>query len=735
MTRPHFIVQVALPIPLRRLFDYLPNADLKDRKHYSIGARVHVPFGHKNLVGVVMNVVSHSSMSTEKLKPVHLMIDSAPLINTTMLKLYQWLSDYYHHPIGEVLELALPTLLKKGAELNCIEQTHFRFLSPPSVPLVGKKQQLLLAYMQQQLIASKQALTRNQFSNAQIIKLEDLKIIERFQQLPKIILPPTTPSNFLLNAEQNKAISGISEHLHQFHCSLLHGVTGSGKTEVYLQLIDRVLKKGKQAIILVPEIGLTPQTIQRFRSRFSVEIAVLHSALNDKERLIAWRQVKEGDAKLLIGTRSAIFTPAANLGIIIIDEEHDSSFKQQDGLRYSARNFAIQRALIQNIPIVLGSATPSLETLNNALNHKYSYFRLQTRAGHAEPATTILHNIFQQPLQAGLSLPIISKIKEHLALHQQVLIFINRRGYAPVLMCQSCGWKSECASCDSNMTLHKTPPHLHCHHCDKTQRIPIQCPECQNPNIAPIGQGTERLEDSLKLLFTDTHFIRVDRDTMRNKHAFDQVTQEIHKGDPCILIGTQMLAKGHHFPNVTLAIIVNADSGLFSSDFRAIEHTAQLLEQVAGRAGREEKRGEVWIQTHYPDHPNLNLLIDSGYFALSQELLIERKKLQLPPFSHMALLRTESPNLMFAELLQKEARDFVQNWLAQYPQKKSINLIGPFPSPMERRAGRFRQQLQIFCSERTSLHTTIDALAHYLEGHKLTRKVRWSIDIDPIDMM
>lgn len=733
---PFYVVQIALPVPLRRLFDYLPNPNISDKSLYQPGCRVALKFGNRQMIGIVIRTSDNTDVPRDKLKPLEQLLDSTPILEEEQLKLCQWLARYYHHPLGEVLDLALPVLLRKGEPLNSIETPCWKpDIAAPAEPPKGSKRQELWQWLQQYPNGiAHQQVTAAGFSKAQITALQDYGYVKAFQQLEPLHTNQQPQAPLQLNNEQAVAVSGIAEHLNHFYCALLEGITGSGKTEVYLQLIEKALLQGKQVLVLVPEIGLTPQTIRRFHARLNTTITLLHSGLNDKERLIAWRQAKEGKARLLIGTRSAIFTPMPDLGMVIIDEEHDASFKQQDNLRYSARDFAIRRAQQKNIPIILGSATPCLETLSNALHKKFGHFKLQKRAGNAKPPAIKLHGMLHQPLESGLAIPVIQRIQHHLDLKQQVLIFINRRGYAPSLMCSDCGWVAECSSCDAAMTLHQYPAHLHCHHCDHQQAIPPMCPKCHSKKMEPLGQGTERLEDNLKHLFSTTDIKRIDRDTVRHKQAFDQLLDDIHKGEPCILVGTQMLAKGHHFPNVTLVVIVDADSGLFSADFRAMERSAQLIDQVTGRAGRAEKSGEVWIQTYFPDHPQLNLLIQSGYSELANTLLKERKDIQLPPYSFMALLRTESQDKQLAEQYQQQAREFIQRWLQQFPQQAAINLVGPFPAPMERRAGRFRQQLQLISDERTSLHNILEALAHYLEAN-VPAKVKWNLDIDPLDMM
>lgn len=750
-----YYLRIVLPVPLRRHFDYLPLANTV-ASDYAIGSRVKVPFGRQQLIGFVLSIVNKTEVPKDKLKPISERLDTTSLVSPHILELCQWLSNYYHHPLGEVLDLAIPVLLRKGGQVSDIAEPHWRTCTDEATSaeiitsVSGKKQLALWQLFQQQAYWRHKDLTQQGFAKAQLDRLANLGLIEPYQQLP---VPQTASalalkreSALTLNSEQASAVDKISQHSGKFHVALLDGVTGSGKTEVYLQLIAKAVEQGKQALVLVPEIGLTPQTLRRFQARFDVPVVMMHSNLNDKERLIAWHQCNQNQAKILIGTRSAIFTPLPSLGLIIIDEEHDASFKQQDGLRYNARDFAIKRAHKESLPIVLGSATPALETLHNAYSRRYSHHKLTIRAGNAKPPRMKLHSILHQPLEFGLALPVVDKIKQHLNAGQQVMIFINRRGFAPTLACRDCGWMAECIRCDARMTLHQYPPHMHCHHCDNQVAIPRLCPNCNSLQIEALGQGTERIEENLHTLFPGTDIKRVDRDTVRTKDAFDNLFDEIHKGEPCILVGTQMLAKGHHFPDVTMVVILDADSGLFSADFRGMEKTAQLILQVAGRAGRGDKPGEVWIQTLYADHPQLNLLLQGGYHGLADNLLQERKHIQLPPYSYMALLRTECSDKALAEQIQNQAREFVQSWLNQYWQGKllstnetqadttPVTLLGPFPAPMERRNGRFRQQLQIMSHERTSLHRVLEPLVHFLENLKGIQKVRWNLDIDPMDM-
>ena len=734
---PFFVVDVALPVPLLRTFDYLP-VDGDTRDQYQPGQRVRANFGRQLLTGIVLGTRDTTEVPQNKLKPLLARLDDEPLLSAGDLRLARWMADYYHHSLGDVLEHWLPTMLRRGADLTEADEPGWtrQAAADTDAPLKGSKQQALWAEFQQQDYIAHKQLTQRGYSLAQCRRLAELGLIAEDTRLPVPALPDERRNPLPLNSEQQIAVDKVADCLGRFQACLLEGVTGSGKTEVYLQLIDQVIQQGKQALVLVPEIGLTPQTVRRFQERFNVPVALLHSGLNDRERLQGWRQAREGHARILIGTRSAVFTPLPDLGLIILDEEHDGSFKQQDGLRYSARDFALVRAHMAKVPVLLGSATPSLETLHNALTGKYLHLKLTRRAGNARPPGMKLHNILHQPLTHGFAEPVLSAIQQHLNRGKQVLVFLNRRGFAPLLACKQCGWMAECRRCDARMTLHQYPPHLHCHHCDYQQPVPQRCPDCHSSDIDAIGQGTERIEEQVSSLFPHVAVKRVDRDTVRTKQAFDELFDEIHTGEPCILVGTQMLAKGHHFPDVTLVVILDSDAGLFSADFRGMEHSAQLIKQVAGRAGRAEDPGDVWIQTLYADHPQLNLLIDNGYHALALSMLRERLDQQLPPYSHMAMLRSESEDRAAAQRLLEHARQQLQAWLKHYAQKDApLTLLGPVPAIMERRNGRYRFQLQIFCPHRQALHQALDATVKHLEGVKGFNKVRWHLDVDPLDTL
>ncbi|HEY0634092.1 MAG TPA: primosomal protein N', partial [Gammaproteobacteria bacterium] len=551
------------------------------------------------------------------------------------------------------------------------------------------------------------------------------------QEQPCLPAPEAHPAEMApeLNSAQHVAVSAITAAAGTFQPFLLDGVTGSGKTEVYLQAIAPVLAAGRQVLLLVPEIGLTPQLVERFRRRFAVPLGLLHSGLSDGERQCAWLMARDGHAPIVIGTRSALFTPLRNPGLIIVDEEHDPSFKQQEGFRYSARDVAIVRAHQLGIPIVLGSATPSLESLHNAQAGRYRLLRLPERAGSALHPKMRLLDVRQQPLQEGLAEPLALLMRRHLERGGQVLLFLNRRGYSPALICHDCGHVAGCPRCDARLTYHSAQRRLRCHHCGTERPVPTQCPKCGSADLRPLGQGTERIEEGLRARFPGVGLVRIDRDTTSRKGAMTALLLEVHAGEARILIGTQMVAKGHHFPEVTLVGILDADQGLFSADFRASERMAQLILQVAGRAGRAERPGEVVIQTHVPDHPLLRTLVESDYHAFAEAALRERAQAQFPPFSHLALLRAEAVDPTAPLTFLEAARRLAEGHAAA-----GVQLLGPVPAPMERRAGRTRAQLLLQSSSRTGLHRLLEPWVVALEGLKEGRKVRWSLDVDPAEL-
>ncbi len=733
MTLSGRLLRVALPSPLRRFFDYLPPSDSQGLLP---GQRLRVPFGRRELVGMLVQRVEQTDVPEAKLKQVLVCLDAQPLLPSPLLQLALWSARYYLHPPGDVLAAFLPVLLRQG-EAAEFRSEHCWMVNPGIDPeqlrSAPRQYQLLQLLLQHPHGLADEALRAQGFASGLVRALLERGLIHKVERQPQ--RQPYASDDLLrqspltLNTEQQRALDAIVEDLEGYHCLLLQGVTGSGKTEVYLQAIAAVLAADKQALVLVPEIGLTPQTVSRFKQRFKVPVVALHSGLNDRERLDGWLQASRGLAGIVIGTRSAVLTPLARPGIIVVDEEHDGSFKQHEGFRYSARDLAVMRAQREAIPILLGSATPSLESLHNALAGRYRWLRLEQRAGGALAPDFELLDIRHLSLTDGLSVPLIERIRLHLQRGEQVLVFLNRRGFSPSLMCHDCGWIADCPQCDAHFTLHRSPPRLHCHHCDNQAAVQLRCGQCQSASLNPMGAGTERTEATLQRLFSDYPVLRVDRDSTQRKHALQQIIDRVQEGGPCILVGTQILAKGHHFPRVTLVAILDADSGLFSADFRGMEKTAQLILQVAGRSGRAEHPGHVLMQTHNSDHPRLRSLIDKGYSDFARQELLERRQGGLPPFSHLAMLRAEALSAGRAEAFLQLLRELVEQH--DWPQ---VSWLGPLPSPMERRAGRFRAQLLFESHERKALHQLLRWLTQVLEGLPQARKVRWSLDVDPLDM-
>ncbi len=737
---PDAILRLALPSPLRRLFDYLAPAGVA-RSALQPGMRLRVPFGRREMIGVLVEVVDHSDVPADKLKPAIAVLDAEAPLPPALFKLCLWTAQYYQHSLGDTFNWALPVLLRQGEPAEA-RQERFWHAAPdasvddPRIARAPKQKEALRTLAQHphgvaHQLLSKLMLNRDSLNLLLAKGLVTVEVrghgpVERHEHW---LAQPELP----LNTEQRAAYEAIRSGFGSFHASLLAGVTGSGKTEVYLQLIRETLEAGKQALVLIPEINLGPQTLARFEQRFNARIALLHSAVNDRDRLDAWLAARDGEADIIIGTRSALFTPMKNPGLIIIDEEHDGSYKQQEGLRYHARDLALVRAHQEDIPIVLGSATPSLESLHNAHTGRYALLRLNQRAGGAQQPRFLRLDVKSRPLDSGISGPMQQAIAQTLAAGQQVLVFLNRRGFAPTLLCHDCGWLSECPRCDARMTVHQRSGELRCHHCGHVERVPRNCPACGKVDLRPVGAGTERAEERLAILFPDYPVLRVDRDSTSRKDAMNQLFATIQKGQPCILVGTQMLAKGHHFPRVTLVSILDADGGLFSGDFRASERMAQLIVQVAGRAGRAEEPGKVIIQTHLADHPLLIQLTEQGYFAFAEQALSERRAAGLPPFSHLALLRAEAHKPGQAEGFLDEACTEAERLLKDMA-LGGIELLGPVPAPMERRAGRYRAQLLVQANARAPLHKLLATWLLTLENMPSGRQVRWSLDVDPVDL-
>lgn len=790
------LIQVALPVPLYRCFDYLPvQSNPPSSPLPGIGSRVQVPFGKRTLIGVVVAHVSadDSDIATGKLKAIDAVLDTSPLLDVQMMNFAKWLAAYYHYPLGDVLAVMLPSFIRQGKPIQRLTR-HWRLLPEvlmridnqgiqalDNVSGRAKKQLKLINWLalHQHHGTSEEVLMLEGFDRQTLKTLHKKALIEHFEEektAPKPVRLLKLP--LPLNAEQQQAVNAVlsvyaetqpTDITSRYQGFLLNGVTGSGKTEVYLQIMQTVLEAGRQVLILVPEIGLTPQTQARFAGRFSARLCLLHSGLSDSQRMQGWLDCQNGQAQIIIGTRSTVLYPFANLGMIIVDEAHDSSYKQQDTLRYHACNVALYRGHQLGIPVILGSATPALEHLKLVDDGKLTELKLTKRAGQAlppmfelidlrrgaKPDKTQAHTeyvkqpslfnfaqtndkaVFDKPTDdTGLSPITINHIAKTLDAGEQVLVFLNRRGYAPILLCDACGWQADCPRCDTHMTVHhhkltQQKGQLKCHHCDWQSAMPSSCPSCGSRNLTALGMGTTRLSDNLHALFANPQtskrtypIIQIDRDTTRRKGSWERLYQKINGGEPAILVGTQMLAKGHHFANVTMVVMPDADRGFLSADFRSPEQTAQLIIQVAGRAGRGNKSGRVLIQTRQPDNPLLLKLMRNGYSAFARMLLTERQQLGLPPYSHAALIRCEGKSLASVQNVLQQAKCLLP--------ANNLAILGPFPAPMAKKNNRHHAQLLLLSQQRQTLHQLL--LTWWLQVKDLSdaKYMRLTLDIDPI---
>lgn len=776
-------ITVALPVPLYRTFDYLPAQPTADLP--KVGCRVQVPFGRQTLVGMVVahTKPENSDVPVGKLKPIKQIIDHLPIVDEAWQQLANWLSAYYHYPLGDVIGVMLPTFVRDGkplataiahwrvlpellnqdqtAQTNTEEedtsnnpQTNSPITIPAEISSRANKQiehyQTLFTLGEAGVVEAQ--LSKHQLTKAYLQKLADKQLVERFLQTPS---KPKTASlanePLTLNDEQQTAVTAIEQAHKQnnYQGFLLNGITGSGKTEVYLQAMHTVLQTGKQVLILVPEIGLTPQTQARFAKRFDANILLLHSGLSNGERLQGWQDCRDGQAQIIIGTRSSLLYPFANLGLIIVDEAHDASYKQQDTLKYNASDVALYRGLQANIPVVLGTATPSLEHIKLVQDGKLTQLELTARAGNAKPPqlylvdarnknTAYIQQANGKEQDSGLTDDVIKTMRQRLQAGEQVLVFINRRGYAPVLLCNACGWQADCPRCDSHLTVHQNPlnarqpSYLKCHHCDWQTQIPHTCPECGSHNLDAIGLGTTRLTENLHALFANPQqsktiypIIQIDRDTTRRKGSWEKIYQAIDSGKPAILVGTQMIAKGHHFPNVTLVVMPTADRGFLSADFRSPERTAQLIIQVAGRAGRGNKTGTVLIQTLQPDNPLLLSLVKNGYQTFAQNLLQERNIMGLPPFTYCALIKCEGKTYQHTLTALNDAK-------ALLPTNHQLAVLGPIEAPMKKKNNRYQSQLVLMAKNRQQLHAIINTWWLAVKDLPSAKYLKLTLDIDPV---
>ena len=749
--------------------------------------RVRVPFGRTTVIGVVVGVATTSAVDATRLKRVIDVIDAEPLLDPATLKLLVWASGYFQHPIGEVVTGTLPKLLRLGYAPEAGGSVRYAATAAGGrafaegiarAPVQARLLGLMLAAgsVPEAALAAEH---RNWRRPLRALMAKGLA--EEREDPPRAGGgagmaggadmaggPGTTGSpggagdtgasgaaggigasaggggfdtagdaaaasaaaRPELNVDQQHAVDALRAALGTFRPFVLEGVTGSGKTEVYLRVIETVVALGRQALVLIPEIGLTPQLLARFHARLSCRVEALHSGLSDRERLSAWTHARNGTADVVVGTRSAVFAPLARPGLFIVDEEHDLSFKQQDGFRYSARDLAVVRARDAGTPVVLGSATPSLEAIDNVRRGRYHHLVLPHRAGGASPPRIDVVDLRSRPFDSGLCDVLIEAVEQVKARSEQALLFINRRGYAPRLLCHACGWIADCERCDAHLVFHREDGRLRCHHCAAVRPPIAECPECGSKDVRRLGFGTERVASALESRIGGLRVARMDRDATRRRGALEALLDRVHGGEVDVVVGTQMLAKGHHFPNVTLVAVLDADGGLFGIDFRATERMAQLLLQVAGRAGRGDRSGRVLLQTHHPQHPLLRVLVLRGYRKFCEEALEERRRARLPPFASLALVRAEASQREAPLSFLRDAAVCVGE--CSHP---GVSVLGPVPSPMERRAGRYRAQLLVDAASRAALQRFLPGWIAAVEALPSARKVRWSVDVDPQEMV
>ena len=727
------VLKIALPVPLYQYFEYRAPCE-PGFDDIQAGVRARVLFGKRQLTGIVVGKCRGTALPPDKLKTVLEILDTEPVFDPALQKLLFWAARYYQQPPGEVFSAALPAVLRKNKHIKAATRTVYRACTGQAA-----EQALHRAPKQRQafelLRAHPEGLGADEITAHMAHWRPFVRVLigkslvkEVTHDSPSTQTLRTDARRLALNQEQRHACDRIRRSIHEFGTYLLDGVTGSGKTEVYLALAKDVISHGRQVLVLVPEIGLTPQLVQRIETRLNASVALMHSNLSTGERARTWLQANTGKADIVVGTRSAVFLSFRNLGLIVVDEEHDLSFKQQEGFLYNARDVAIYRAKQLSVPVVLGSATPSLESQHNVNLGHYRRIILSRRAQQAEIPRVKLIDLRSKRVTDGLSSELLQAIEAELVHKHQVLLFLNRRGYAPVLLCHDCAWTAECSRCDAHMTFYKKQNILKCHHCLKQEKAPVACPQCNSENILFLGEGTQRIENRLKEIFPDIAMVRIDRDSTRRKNTLQDKLDDIRKGKYQIIVGTQMLTKGHDFPDVTLVGILNVDHGLLSSDFRATERLAQLIVQVSGRAGRSINKGKVLLQTYQPEHPLLDCLLARGYRDFSEEVLKQRKSCALPPYTFMLLIRARAhqQNLTYQFL-----RDIKSSMLRSGSSR--LNLFGPIPASLERKAGMYQSQLVVIASNRGAIQRRLAGWAEVIQQHPLAKRVRWNIEVDPLE--
>lgn len=722
----------ALNLPLYRVFDYR----VQGMAGLSPGQRFVAPFGSTEKVAILLHAVE-SALDAKEIKSVSGALDEHSLLSPHMLELARWMADYYQQPLGEVLFQCLPNYCRSRRSVASTQVASWS-----ARPIDEQQRQSLQArsparyQLWQAIEDAPQGLDAAQlreisprWSVAVKALVQQGLLIETLKDnLPGA--DASVQTGPALTADQSRVLDDMAPHLDRFQVHLLQGVTGSGKTEIYLRLMLRVIECGGQVLYLVPEIGLTPQLLSRLRSRLGPVVASSHSAQSDYQRYQAWDQFRRGAARVMVGTRSALFSDAPDISLMIVDEEHDASYRQQDGVRYHARDVAIKRAQMLDIPVVLGSATPSLESLYNLGKTHFHQHRLDERPNGSRPPAIELIDIANSPLQAGCSPPLLQAMTRHLERGEQVLLFLNRRGYAPVVMCYECGWQAQCFQCDSRLTLHRSLERLVCHHCGHGEPAPSKCPDCGAPGVRHLGVGTQQLEDFLHQRFSDFPTIRIDRDSVTSARDFERMIRPLRDGEPCILVGTQMLAKGHDYPFISLVGIIDADQALHSGFYRAGERLVQTVLQVSGRAGRADRPGRALLQTAFARHPLMQGLSTRGYSELADELLAERKMLRFPPYARAVSFVVDAIELDDAMARLQKLREHIDG----LQPARSLRVVGPIPALMTRRIGRYRAQLSLISREIRPLRELLGRLMPFIHQQRNDRRSKLVIEIDPQDL-
>lgn len=722
---PHPVVQVALKVPFAPYLDYLVSENMTAPK---IGARVLVPLGKsKKLVGMVVGLSKESAF--KNLKAIDAVLDEEPLLNQVTLKLLKQAAKYYQVNLGEMIFTALPSWYRKTE--NRPIPIHYWWQATADIETAknllsnAPKQLEVFEYILKHGPLQSKTMSHISSTASQICRQLESKGLVDCAEVCFVDNDSAIDPGFELTKDQANAYQQIQKQRNDFNVHLLDGVTGSGKTEIYIRLINDLLSAKKQALVLVPEIGLTPQLFQEISQRINGQMAILHSGLSDGARARVWHHAQKGLVNVVVATRSGIFTPFKNLGCILVDEEHDLSYKQQEGVRYSARDLAVLRGKIENIPVVLGSATPSFESLNHAISGKYQWHKLRTRTNQNPMPSLTLQNTQSATFKSGLTVKTLTAIENHLGDGNQVLVFLNRRGWSHKLICHECSWVAECDDCDAYLTYHMHLGLLKCHHCERRYSIPEFCPECGSQEVETMGVGTEKIAHGLESLFDQHAVVRFDRDSVKTPAQWQKNLEVVRSGNPCVIVGTQMLSKGHDFPLLSLVVVVNVDNSFFSSDFRATEYLAQLLVQVSGRAGRAKTKGEVIIQTQFPEQEFFQMLFKENYEYFALQQLNEREAMLFPPFTHMAIIRGQHRN-------ERVLDGFLQQLAEGLEQNEDISVLGPLPAPMQKRQKLYRMQLILNSNDRRSLHKTIHQLKN-LPISKGEQQVAWFVDIDPVN--